>query len=720
MWNKIKNMSLAQRITGLALTVLAFQGALSFYNTRTVAAELKSKINEEYALYAADLGEKISAQLFERYGDVQAFAINDTIQNLNPNALSEKLDQFVTLYGIYDLIIVVDKQGRLVGSNSKDVAGKSVHFKDLQNFNFSEASWFKSALKSEFTEDKINNYTGTVIEDFMEDPIMKSAFGEPRFGSSFSAPIKDRKGNVIGVVSNRAGKRWFENEVINTFENLHKLGFNDLEVTVTNNAGKIISFAGTDEKTQKIEIVTDPNRILNEHFVKMHTGVNKIINVKKSGAVISKYETDEDADLVGYHTIENKKSIVQMGWSTFIHDNQVDAYKQATAAVNEFYIVLAIGFMFCLCFSIWVGRSISKGISHSSHSLGDNAKEVNQAAEKIASASQQLSVAARQQASALQETVTAVDEITATVQKNSESAERSRDVSTDSIASCEKGKKTVQEMMTAISDIENTNTAASNQMADSNLQLIEMTKLIHDISNKTKVINEIVFQTKLLSFNASVEAARAGEYGKGFAVVAEEVGNLAKMSGDASKEISHLLDQSVQKVNFIVADSKTKVDQMIMTSKNKIKTGIETAIKCNTELETILSNVQEVDVLIAEISTASREQATGIRQISSAFAQMEQVTQQNAVAAQASAAAGEELKAQSEGLQTIVNDLNDVVFGVSRSQKISKSTKVLNKMAVVVPFAKKMNSQKSSFSVSTKKVSGGDFVPSSDDPGFNE
>ena len=73
--------------------------------------------------------------------------------------------------------------------------------------------------------------------------------------------------------------------------------------------------------------------------------------------------------------------------------------------------------------------------------------------------------------------------------------------------------------------------------------------LISEIGNKTKVINDIVFQTKLLSFNASVEAARAGEHGKGFSVVAEEVGNLAHMSGNSAKEITQLLESSINRVN---------------------------------------------------------------------------------------------------------------------------------------------------------------------------
>lgn len=102
-------------------------------------------------------------------------------------------------------------------------------------------------------------------------------------------------------------------------------------------------------------------------------------------------------------------------------------------------------------------------------------------------------------------------------------------------------------MIHSITEISESNDRIMSQVADGNRKISEIVQVISEIGNKTKVINDIVFQTKLLSFNASVEAARAGEHGKGFAVVAEEVGNLAQMSGNAAKEISDMLNGSVSR-----------------------------------------------------------------------------------------------------------------------------------------------------------------------------
>lgn len=143
--------------------------------------------------------------------------------------------------------------------------------------------------------------------------------------------------------------------------------------------------------------------------------------------------------------------------------------------------------------------------------------------------------------------------------------------------------------------------------------------MILEIAEKTKVINEIVFQTKLLSFNASVEAARAGEQGKGFAVVAEEVGNLATMSGNAAQDISNMLGESTAKVQEIVRQTKEEMSRLTTQSKNDVENGIKVARDCDVVLNEIVKNVNHVDQLVREITEASKnlsQQALSLNSIS--------------------------------------------------------------------------------------------------------
>ena len=140
------NLSLRTKIIGMVLGVITILGVASYVNMQHVISSYKNDLNESIQGYAISLGDKIAAMFYERYGDVQAFAINPSIKSLDGTKMQGDLDQYVPLYGIYDLIIVVDKHGYLVGANSKDINGKPVNLKALQAYNFKEAPWFKAKM----------------------------------------------------------------------------------------------------------------------------------------------------------------------------------------------------------------------------------------------------------------------------------------------------------------------------------------------------------------------------------------------------------------------------------------------------------------------------------------------------------------------------------------------------------------------------------------------
>ncbi|RZA11329.1 MAG: hypothetical protein EOP10_33240, partial [Proteobacteria bacterium] len=227
----------------------------------------------------------------------------------------------------------------------------------------------------------------------------------------------------------------------------------------------------------------------------------------------------------------------------------------------------------------------------------------------------------------------------------------------------EEGKGAVNQMLNSIQEINRGNIDIMVQSAESNEAFANIVKVIGEISNKTKVINDIVFQTKLLSFNASIEAARAGEQGKGFSVVAEEVGNLAMMSGNAAKEITELLEMSIVKVEKTVEDTKSKLENLIAASQKKIEVGMGTAHNCGAALDEIVKNVSDMSQLVSEIASASQEQAQGVEEITRSMNQLDQVTQQNASATQQAAEATDELNGQANQLQLMVRDLVQTVRG---------------------------------------------------------
>ena len=277
-------------------------------------------------------------------------------------------------------------------------------------------------------------------------------------------------------------------------------------------------------------------------------------------------------------------------------------------AMSALYWIMAGLLIASLIAFTWVATNISDVIEDIANGFLKNSIELKNAAVKITEVSSQVSNSTLEQSSAIQETASTVDEISSMIRNNADSANKSKMISAQSKNSAEQGRQTVDSMLMAIGEIELNNAELSQQMRDSNIQLAEITKMIHQISNKTRVINEIVFQTKLLSFNASVEAARAGEYGKGFAVVASEVGKLAQMSGGAAKEITEMLQESVTSVEAIAEKTKEKIDRLMVSSEEKINYGTETAKQCKEALNEILSSVESVDKLVFNIASASQEQ----------------------------------------------------------------------------------------------------------------
>ncbi|MCM2353587.1 MAG: methyl-accepting chemotaxis protein [Pseudobdellovibrio sp.] len=357
-------------------------------------------------------------------------------------------------------------------------------------------------------------------------------------------------------------------------------------------------------------------------------------------------------------------------------------------------LLVAVGFILSLTMGIIFARGLSNSLVSVSKNLVEGATQLNSAATEIATGSESLSSSASEQAAAVQETSSAVEELSAMVSKNSDNAEKSRDKAAVSQQVAQKGRTVVTEMMSAISDINESNNQIMGAVEESNKNIAEITRVIMDIGAKTTVIKDIVFQTKLLSFNASVEAARAGEHGKGFSVVAEEVGNLAQMSGNAAQEISSTLEESIKKVNHIVAETKERVESLILVGKDKVERGHTIATQCGEILEQIVAEASDVSSMVVEISSSSKEQSIGIQEITKAMSQMDTVTQQNASISQTSASASVELAAQAESLTSLVSEMQSIIYGLNQapaaapSRSPRKSEQPTNK---VVNFKHKKN-----------------------------
>lgn len=371
-------------------------------------------------------------------------------------------------------------------------------------------------------------------------------------------------------------------------------------------------------------------------------------------------------DILGY-AMEDQKDKDLRGSFTII--SSLDPVKASVnGAVRNILLWGTLMTALALSLAFLVIRKPIAGLSELANNLSGTAEEVAAMSAQIASTSTQLNSGVSEQAAALEETSASMEEMSAMVSRNAENAMKSQGVANGSQQNAEKGKSVVNDMIQSIEQIDQSNNEIMVQVEESNRQMSEIAKLIADIGNKTKVINEIVFQTKLLSFNASVEAARAGEHGKGFAVVAEEVGNLAQMSGTAASEITQILEKSISRVESIVDETKSKVETLMNSGREKVASGTQVARQCGEVLDEIVDGALNVSQMVSEISAGSQEQSRGVIEINKAMIQLNQITNQNTAASQESSAAAERLARQATQLRASVQMLKNTLEGQSGSR----------------------------------------------------
>lgn len=457
------------------------------------------------------------------------------------------------------------------------------------------------------------------------------------------------------------------------------------------------------------------------------------------GAALAELEaksTEFEAGLQSLLDESNKRSA----------QSAVAANETASVGLQMNILILVATLIIGLVATFLFSRSLMKLMDRITSSVDHSTTSVHTKSAELSETAQKLSQVATEQAAALAETAASVEELQSMVEKNSENARVSAETANRSRSEAERGQAAVVEMQEAVQNINASNDRIMAQVMHSNEKVSEIVSVIQEIGAKTKVINEIVFQTKLLSFNASVEAARAGEHGKGFAVVAEEVGALAQMSGNAAQEISALLNQSIDRVGSIVTETKTKVTELIEDGKRTVSQGSETAEQCGEILKSIVSQVREVSSLAAEISRASQEQAKGVSEVSKATRQLDQATQMTAESAVHSEKLSSELLTESESLTAATTQLKKAIHGTdSQAPQHSEST---NHSAQVHSLEKARSSQRSAqkhsisnsrlgakakatpatvnqpeasqFRHSEQKAVGADFTPRHDDEGFEE
>jgi methyl-accepting chemotaxis protein len=234
-----------------------------------------------------------------------------------------------------------------------------------------------------------------------------------------------------------------------------------------------------------------------------------------------------------------------------------------------------------------------------------------------------LTTSSNQQAASLEETAASIEVITENIKNSTDTATRMHELSEHTKEASQKGSKLAEKTSTAMDEI------------------FEATTAIYE---SIDIIDQIAFQTNILSLNAAVEAATAGEAGKGFAVVAGEVRNLANRSAEAAKEIKDLVEK---------AQAKSTEGKDISNSMSD-------------DYQELNTQIEDVSTLINEITMVSKEQMHGMQQINNAVAELDKITQENARSAN-----------ETNDIAKDALDMADILVNESKSKEFNKKEEIV-------------------------------------------
>lgn len=231
-----------------------------------------------------------------------------------------------------------------------------------------------------------------------------------------------------------------------------------------------------------------------------------------------------------------------------------------------------------------------------------SASALASAAAHVAASAQSMSTGTNEQSASVEETTSSLEQMTASITANADNSRRMEAMALQGAEGAERAGRAVKETL--------------SQM--------------ETIAQKISIVQEIAYQTNLLSLNAAIEAARAGESGRGFSVVADEIRRLAERSQSAAKDISTLAATSVG----VARHSLEALDELV-------------------------PSIRQTAELVQEVTAASAEQAAGVSQMNTAMSRVDQVTHRNAAAAEELSSTSEELSAQAGALQNLMAFFKD-------------------------------------------------------------
>jgi methyl-accepting chemotaxis protein len=589
--------------------------------------------------------DKIDRNLFERYGDVQAFAFNPDA-SAPPATVAEAADFYSRNYVIYDLLLVVDLDGRVVAGNSVTGDGAPVDPASYAGADLSQRPWFTQALGLPAGQ--------TYVQDPEVDPLVSAATGRDDATLVFAAPVYGPDGRADRLWVNWASVP----RVIGQIMDEQVAGLETRGVTATaqmlRKDGVVLVGPGAEDS---LDLAT--------------AGSPAAVSVAAGGSGHGTDElgdgTGEDTEKVrGWSASEGALGFAGYGWGVVLSEHLSDAVAPASSLLKAVLLVAVLVAAVVAVVALLVARALTRPLDHAVAALeqvadGDLrprlpesgtdelrtlAVALNRSLENMGSALGGLRDRTGDLSTASDQLRGLSDDVARDASRGTEvarAAQAATELVSDNVrtvaAGAEEMGASIREIAHSTSEAARVGASAVVAARQTTAQVARLGESSREIGDVVAAITSIAEQTNLLALNATIEAARAGEAGKGFAVVANEVKELAQETQKATEDIT-------RRVETIQADTAGAAASIA-----EIAAIVE---QVNNHQQTIASAVEQQSATTAEMSRNVAQAATGTEGVS---ADVRTVT----AATRSTAAATESTRETAAALATITEELRGLV-----------------------------------------------------------
>jgi methyl-accepting chemotaxis protein len=675
---------LAIAFVGTSVLSASVVGLVTLRSTTQMKASSEARLMN----IAANTMETIERNLFERYGDVQAFGFNTVVQDKanwykpgDTNPIVDVMNDYVACYGLYSLTMLVDTEGKVVAVNSRNAKGEALDTGFLYGKNFAGTTWFRDCMAGKFLAS--SSLTGTVVEDFYADEDVAKVYHDRGLTVGYSAPVKDAEGKTIGVWKNFSQWSNVESIVSSSYEKLKAENLDQLELTLIDSEGKVLVDC---DPSVLGKVINDDPKVVGTHNL---ADAGEEIAVAAVGAkqgehaVVRGRDTHNNQESSGgFARSEGALGYPGLGWTMIVRGP--DSTIHAAANTVQMYVMFAIAgtalavIVPALLFANSLVRPIRRvidSIRDIAEGEGDLTRKVDESAadetgelgrwfnvfvaklrgilvdvsgatREVAGAATQIAASAEEMATGLSrqeqqsaQVSAAVEEMSVSVQEVARKAQTAAEAATasqsDSVSGGEVVQQTVSEMQAIAKDVTTSSKTVST-----------LGKKSEEIGQIIKVINDIADQTNLLALNAAIEAARAGEHGRGFAVVADEVRKLAERTTKATEEVSSSIRE--------IQTETVHAVQQIEAGAGRVAKGVNLANSAGQALGRITQSSEGLSGMVQSIAAAADQQSSAASEIAGAVERINAVSRESAESANQAAQAANLLSQQAEKLQGLV------------------------------------------------------------------